>query len=242
MLKKYVIIVLMMVFQDGKLWDLYALCYDAVNDSPPYRQLLTAVVGKLNLQPGQRILDAGCGTGNLIGALSNPGPADIQIEAVDNNQAMLNRARKKPRRVKTRFRLADLDQKLPFADHWTDRIVSIHVLYALKNPGYTLREFSRVLKPGGLLVLANPHCQSSPSAIMRENLKGLSAWEKFWLLATRLPLIVINIIICRRGRAGRFHFLSEQELRGLLEKAGFVNITVELAYAGQDLLITAQKR
>ncbi len=81
--------------KDSKLWNLYALCYDAVNQSPPYRVLLSSIVNKLDLKHGQRIFDAGCGTGNLEVLISDLGLENVEIEAVDNNQGMLDQAQKK---------------------------------------------------------------------------------------------------------------------------------------------------
>lgn len=230
-----------MSLEDSKLWDLYALCYDAVNESPPYRQLLTSVIHALDLQSGQRILDAGCGTGNLPALISKLGLKELEIEAGDNSPAMLTRARRKKIPLKIKFHLADLNQHLSYADNYFDRVVAIHVLYALKDPQATLRELFRVLKPGGLLVLANPHSDSKPSEIMKANLAGLNIAGKAWLLITKLPLIVINLFICRLGRLGSYHFLSEPEIRSLLTEAGFVEINAELAYADQDLLLAARK-
>ena len=227
---------------DSRLWDLYALCYDAVNQSPPYRRLLSSVIAKLDLKPGQKLLDAGCGTGNLEVLISDLGLENIKIEAVDSNQGMLDRALKKGVGAKTNFRLADLNQKLAFSDNFFDRMVAIHVLYALKDPQAALYEFFRVLKPDGLLVLANPHDKSKSSEIMKANLEGLNIFEKVWLLLTKLPLIVINLIICRSARSGKFHFLGEKHLKDMLEKAGFADVSIKLAYAGQDLLVCARKR
>jgi len=230
------------MFADNKrLWNFYARCYDAVNESPPYRQLLSTVVNKLDLKPWQKILDAGCGTGNLEVLVPNLGGQHLEIEAVDNNQEMLARARKKVVTAKTNFQWADLNQQLPFPDDAFDRVVAVHVLYALKSPGAALREFFRVLKPGGLLVLANPHDRSRPSAIMKANLEGLNIFEKISLLFTKLPLIVVNLMICRLAQSGTYHFLSRTEMENLLRQAGFTDISTEPAYADQDLLVSAHR-
>jgi ubiquinone/menaquinone biosynthesis C-methylase UbiE len=223
------------------LWNLYALCYDAVNESPPYRQLLSLVISKLNLKPGQKILDAGCGTGNLEVLISDRGLKNLEIEAIDNNRGMLERARKKTIGIKTNFRQADLNQPLPYPDDSFDRVVAIHVLYALQNPEAALREFFRVLQPGGLLVLANPHEKSRPSELMKANLADLNLFGKIRLLLTKLPLIIVNLLICRLAQSGTYHFLSKTQLNDLLKETGFTNIFFEPAYADQDLLVCAHR-
>jgi ubiquinone/menaquinone biosynthesis C-methylase UbiE len=173
--------------------------------------------------------------------ISDRGLKNLEIEAVDNNQGMLARARRKTVRVKTKFHQVDLDQPLPYPSSHFDRVVAIHVLYALKNPETALREFFRVLRPSGLLVLTNPHEKSRPSELMKANLAGLNLFEKIRLLLTKLPLIIVNLLICRLAQSGTYHFLSEAQMKHLLEKVGFGEISTELAYANQDLLITARR-
>lgn len=231
-----------MPLADNKIWDLYALCYDQVNQSALYRNLLSSIVEKSTLQSGQTILDAGCGTGNLAVLISKLGLANIRIEAVDHNQGMINRALKKNLGSQSNFQLMDLNQKLPFHDDYFDRVFLVHVLYALKNPEATLAELYRVLKPGGLLVLANPHDQTDVSVIMKANLQELNWLRKIYLLIVSFPIIIINFVIYRLGRVGQYHFLSRLELTDLLINCGFVDISLNLAYADQDLLVKASKK
>ena len=52
--------------------------------------------------------------------------------------------------------LADLNGPLPFADNFADAIFLFSVIYILKDPGKTLLEINRILKPGGRLFLTSP--------------------------------------------------------------------------------------
>ena len=76
-------------------WDIYAKLYDTLNLLQPYRDLHRQVLEPLDLKGGERILDAGCGTGNFEKLLQNTGLNNVKIEALDFSQAMLKRAKQK---------------------------------------------------------------------------------------------------------------------------------------------------
>jgi predicted SAM-dependent methyltransferase len=56
---------------------------------------------------------------------------------------------------------ADLDRPLPFADAAVDEIVAVHFLEHVQSLEQTLREFHRILKPGGTVRAWVPHCFSA---------------------------------------------------------------------------------
>ena len=58
---------------DG-FWDLYSRVYDAVYHLIPYRGLLWQAYEALSLEPGMRVLDAGCGTGNFEHFIAGKNP------------------------------------------------------------------------------------------------------------------------------------------------------------------------
>lgn len=95
-----------------------------------------------------KILDGGCGTGLLAKKLEKYG----KVEAVDINTEALKFAKK--RGVKTK--LASV-ARLPFKENIFDLVVSVDVIYHKEvDDQEALREFFRVLKPGGRLVLRVP--------------------------------------------------------------------------------------
>lgn len=57
--------------------------------------------------------------------------------------------------------VADLDQSLPFADESVDEIVAVHFLEHVRDLERTMREFHRILQPGGALHAWVPHCFSA---------------------------------------------------------------------------------
>lgn len=105
--------------------------------------------------PRGRLLDPATGTGSLIPRLLALGYA---VEAGDidpRNYTLLSPP----------CRVLDLAEPLPWADASFDVIVCLETLEHLPGPRHTLREFARVLRPGGRLVISTPNVQSLLSRI-----------------------------------------------------------------------------
>jgi ubiquinone/menaquinone biosynthesis C-methylase UbiE len=96
-------------------------------------------------------LDAACGTGRFAEFLANRGH---QVVGVDSSPDMLAHAR---RRVPAgEFHLAQLD-RLPLPDDSVDVIVCALALVHVQSLHPVLAEFTRVLRPGGDLVISDVH-------------------------------------------------------------------------------------
>jgi SAM-dependent methyltransferase len=101
------------------------------------------------------LLDAGCGTGNEAVHLRQQAPG-LQIHGVDLSSAALAIAVSRPEVGHALFYRAALEN-LPFPDHFFDYIASHEVIEHVEDPADVLREFYRVLKPGGVCVIATPN-------------------------------------------------------------------------------------
>jgi ubiquinone/menaquinone biosynthesis C-methylase UbiE len=111
-------------------------------------QLLTPA----HLQPGESVLDVGCGTGTLaIAAKRRVGPAGT-VYGIDASPEMIARASKKTKKAGVEVILqTGLAESLPFPDARFDVVLSTVMLHHLprKARQQGLREMRRVLKPGG---------------------------------------------------------------------------------------------
>jgi len=118
------------------------------------KALRKRTVARADIQPGQRVLDVGCGTGTLAIAIARTVPG-AEILGLDPAPSMVARARSKAKAagVEVDFDVGMIE-KLPLDDESIDVVLSSLMLHHL--PGGLLRdglrEVYRVLKPGGRLV------------------------------------------------------------------------------------------
>ncbi|WP_214403017.1 class I SAM-dependent methyltransferase [Pseudonocardia lacus] len=139
----------------GKDWLLPL--YDTVHRVFRVGRLHAEMVRLAGPQRGQRVLDIGCGTGNLLLALGARRP-DLDLSGIDPDPKALARATRKARRTGVDVHVdRGFADALPHADASIDRVFSSLMLHHLDPPvkDATLAEVRRVLRPGGVLVLAD---------------------------------------------------------------------------------------
>lgn len=236
-------------------WNFYAFCYDGLNHFNPYIEMYKQIIESLKLESASTILDAGCGTGNFEQIIKKtPTSSKIKVFAVDFSSVMLARAKKKANK-NSLFFLANLNAQIPFRDGSFDRVVCTNALYNLENPRNTLREFFRVLRPGGSLVLVTPKKNSKATLILKAHRhihEDDSLWEaeKFsqWvILAFRAfglsldALKFILIAIFNRKLFRTMTVFEDEELKTLIKTCGFQEITIKPTYGGQCMLLCATK-
>lgn len=107
---------------------------------------------RLELRPGERLLDVGCGTGVLLQALSASVP-DAELAGVDPSSPMLEEARTKLGEAILLKR--SHAESLPFPDRAFDVVVSTNAFHYFPRPLGALEEMARVLRPNGRLVITD---------------------------------------------------------------------------------------
>jgi len=114
-----------------------------------YRPPHDEVIAQLRAHQARKIADVACGTGILSDRIER----ELQPEAiygVDMSDGMLNQARAKSARVQW---LRGPAEQLPFEDGALDAVVTTSAFHFFDQPA-ALREFHRVLAPGGLAAVA----------------------------------------------------------------------------------------
>lgn len=115
---------------------------------------LDRMVAALNLRPGSRLLDAGCGSGQFALEMAARG---AHVTGVDLSPAMIDRARAHAaeRMIDVEWRVGDLST-LADPDQSFDAIMARASLQFVPNPWTALVEFSRVIRPRGRLYASVP--------------------------------------------------------------------------------------
>ena len=237
------------------IWEIYSCFYGlSLSRLLPYRQLLEELNSALDIRDGHSVLDAGCGPGLVMEKIITENKSrGISITGVDFSRAMLRRARKRCRgEAAIKLQVADLNKELEFKDDTFDRVICSNTLYALQSPGRTISELRRVLKPGGLLVAANPKPEAGQRQLMNEHvaaLKKLTPLHKrvhgfvvtLLLIPVNLIVMAINRAITEKGKGKGYHFLDAEDLRNVFQEAGFASVEINSCYADQDWLVKVTK-
>lgn len=181
-----------------------------------YRERLKAI-GFVGLP---RVLDAGCGYGQWSCALD---ALNRDVFAVDYSATRIQIASTLARAAggeDIRFAVQSVDQ-LAFADNSFDAVFCYSVIYAT-DPRRTLREFRRVLKPGGRLYI----CANGIGWQISGLLKGQSGNGGFdhRRAAIRALKNTIRSFFTGHFASGAEHIMSSRTIASELTKLGFANI------------------
>ena len=165
---------------------------------------------------GDEVLEIGCGTGTMAILCAEKGAS---VVGFDISYQMLAIARRKvsERNLTDKIQLREMaatEMDNSFGDGTFDKIVSTLVFseFYPDEQKYVLREAYRILRPGGLLIIADEVRSNSP-------------WRRILHLSVRLPLMVITYILTQA---------STRALKGIedaLTSTGF-----EIIYQKRSLL------
>jgi len=129
--------------------------YDPLHRLLGLDKLHRPLVDQAAVRPGHRVLEIGCGTGNLALLVKRLHP-DAEVVGLDPDPKALARARRKAGRKDLPVRLdRGFAEDLPYPDASFDRVLSAFMFHHLGSDEKkeALREVRRVLTPGGSLHL-----------------------------------------------------------------------------------------
>jgi phosphatidylethanolamine/phosphatidyl-N-methylethanolamine N-methyltransferase len=137
----------------------YAGVYDLVFGRV-FQDSREAVVRNLKIDPGERVLEVGVGTGLCLPMY----PRHCDITAIDLSEAMLQKAAERVRdETLSNVSLQRMDAgEMTFPDDSFDLVIAAYVVTAVPDYRKLMSEMIRVSRPGGRLVLLNHFTQDSP--------------------------------------------------------------------------------
>jgi trans-aconitate 2-methyltransferase len=176
-------------------WD--AVTYDRL--AAPMTRWGEAVVGWLELDGDERVMDAGCGTGRVTERLVERLPRG-DVVAVDGSRAMLEQARNRlePFGDRVEYVVADLSHPLP-VDPPVDSILSTATFHWVVDHDALFENLATVLRPGGQLAA---QCGG----------------------AGNIASIEAALDELGEGFEGRKHYATANDTRTRLERAGFIDV------------------
>jgi ubiquinone/menaquinone biosynthesis C-methylase UbiE len=135
-----------LILKGGWRYDLHGWFIDTFRFRGQGRELRQRTIKLARMQPGEQVLDVGCGTGTLA----------LEVARRVGRAARAKAARRRPPSVPIAFEIGVIEQ-LPFPAQTFDVVLSTLMMHHLPNPlkRQGLAEIARVLKPGGRLVIAD---------------------------------------------------------------------------------------
>ncbi|MFG2888691.1 class I SAM-dependent methyltransferase [Streptomyces sp. NPDC048248] len=121
------------------------------DDAPAY----AAAIAEMDLHRGDRVLDAGCGTGRALPALREAVGSHGTVLGADLTPEMLRAAVGAGRDGSAGLMLADVT-RLPLRDACLDAVFGAGLISHLPDPAGGLAELARTVRPGGRLALFHP--------------------------------------------------------------------------------------
>ena len=150
-----------------RVYSSYASVYDQTFGKV-FQQSREAAVRGLPVQPGDRVLEVGVGTGEALPLY----PTNCEILGIDLSEGMLEKAHDRVREHELdHVSLQQMDAgQMEFMDDSFDIVMAAYVVTAVPDYRKVVNEMIRVCKPGGLIVMLNHFSNGN---------KVIAAVEKF---------------------------------------------------------------
>ena len=135
-------------------------------------------LARMPVEPGDTVLDLGCGSGYAGRALRDANDAG-RVYGLDGSPEMAHNAASYTDDGQVGYLVGDFDA-LPFADGSIDHVWSMEAFYYAPDPHHTLEEIARVLRPGGTFFCAvNYYEENVHSHAWQESISiEMTRWDR----------------------------------------------------------------
>ena len=195
--------------------------YDLMNDFMSlgiHRIWKKSLITMMNPSPNQKLIDVGCGTGDIAKIFLNNVNKDAQITCVDPNMGMINKGKEKLKKFKNINWIIASAEKLPLTNNSYDFYTISFGLRNTKNLNESLKEAYRVLKPGGrFLCLEFSKIQNSNLDYLYKNYSKIIPFIGKVVMGEKEPYEYLVKSIDK--------FVNQEELIDLMKKNDFKNTT-----------------
>ena len=195
--------------------------YDLMNDFMSlgiHRIWKKSLINTMNPSPNQKLIDVGCGTGDIAKIFLNNVNKDAQITCVDPNIGMVNKGKEKLKKFKNIDWIIASAEKLPLTDNSYDFYTISFGLRNTANLNESLNEAYRVLKPGGrFLCLEFSKIQNSNLDYLYKNYSKIIPFIGKIVMGEKEPYEYLVKSIEK--------FVNQEELIDLMKKNNFRNTT-----------------
>jgi len=225
--------------------------YDGLSPEA-YIESLQRVADSIKLHEGEWMLDVGCGSGLLLPLLADRLTQGERYLGMDILSAGLVNLRSRANRLNLNGSVsgvqADLSNSLPLADASIPCVAAHFSIYTLPEEKIRRRayqELFRIVKPGGMLVTANPIHSYNAKQIIRASLESLKKKGRPWIVKKYglypLTLHLGLKYIEKQLKSGRWHGYRPEELREEVAQAGFTIEHTETVYGRSGFLVVGRK-
>jgi len=165
---------------------------------------------KQYFRKGKNLLDVACGTGQFAIRIKKKNPF-MQIYGVDNSPGMIKQAQAKCTIVNWKLGTAE---ELLYISNSFDIVTCSHAFHHFPNQDKAIAEMYRVLKPGGLLIIADGHK------------RGIWGW------------LIFNVVELVEGKV---HHTDIKERSTLMRKYHFIDTHLEVNHLVPTLISVGVK-
>jgi ubiquinone/menaquinone biosynthesis C-methylase UbiE len=178
-------------------FDLWSETYEQDSAARWLREIQTQALAALSLAPDDVLLDVGCGTG---AAVRDAAPNVRRAVGFDLSPGMIAQARERAAGLdNVEFHTGDVSGRLPFEDGAFTALVCTTAFHHFPKPSDPIAEMSRVLAPGGRLVIADAN--------------------------RRHPAVFVLDLVLRVAQASHAGFRSPGQIMHELCAAGFARVS-----------------